>query len=368
MFPFVQSPDSLEQRRQLQRQRLHHRVQLQTRQIERVMDERRLPAQVSGGVIDAHTIQFDLQAQLQGSWEWIRGLTADFRQALGVPQLSVTRENGRLQVSVARPVEAPVRLLDVLAMGVEVGEETAVIGLSYEGEPVLLPLQEHILISGIENAGKTSLIRSIAMSLALSNRQSRLQQVIIAPVIPGNNTISDLKPLTLLPHMSAHIAFRLEEAVQILNWLVEEMENRLQWGERKPVVILMIDQVVELMEAGGQMVEEAVTKLLQRGVEAGIHLILTTARPQSPRLDTHLKANLPVRIIGQTEDSIQADAASGIKNSEAEYLRGHGDFLLIHDGRQLFFQSAYISDYDLHLCLKKLLRKYKISILAQPYL
>ena len=341
MFPFVQSPDDLEQRRQLQKQRLHHRVQLQTQQIERVMDANRLPAQISGGVVGPQAIHFDLHAQLHDSWTWIRALTADFKQALGVPQISVTRENGRLHVTVARPTDAPVRLLDVLAMGMDMGmdmqEETAVIGLSYNSEPVLLPLHDHVLIAGIDGAGKTSLLRSIAMSLALSNRQSRLQQVIIAPIFTNNNATSDFKPLTLLPHMSTNIAFSLEEASQILIWLVEEMENRLQWGDTKPAIMLMIDQVVALMEAGGGPIVDAVTRLLQRGAEAEIHLVLTTSCPQSKLLDTHLKANLPVRIAGQVADSEQAVAASGINNSEAEYLLGHGDFLLVQDNKQVFF-------------------------------
>ena len=211
MFPIVQTPDKLEQRRQLQKKRLQYRVQLQSRQIERVMDAHQLPAQVSGGVVAPQVIQFDLQTQLHGGWEWIRSLTDDLSQALGVPQISISRENGRFQVAVARPMDVPVRLLDVMAMEMDVGRETAVLGLSDEGVPVLLPLQAHTLISGIGGAGKTSLLRTISMSLALFNRQSQLQQVIIAPVFADNNAYADLQPLTVLPHMSAHIAFGRSE-------------------------------------------------------------------------------------------------------------------------------------------------------------
>ncbi|MCZ7674060.1 MAG: hypothetical protein M5U34_46510 [Chloroflexi bacterium] len=81
-----------------------------------------------GGKVAAQTIQFDLQAQLSQGWDRIRELTTDLRQALGVPQISVTRENGRLQIAVARSEEAPVTLLDVLAMKEDIAPETAVLG------------------------------------------------------------------------------------------------------------------------------------------------------------------------------------------------------------------------------------------------
>jgi len=367
MFPIAHSSHNLEQRRQLQKKRLHHRVQLQSRQIERVLDAHQLPAQVSGGVVAPRVIQFNLQTQLNGGWEWIRTLADDLRQALGVPQISVSRENGRLQVAVARSVDVPVRLLDIVAMEMNSDHGTAVLGLSDEGAPVLLPLQEHTLISGVNGAGKTSLLRTISMSLALSNRQSQLQQVIIAPAIARNEAYADFKPLTALPHMSAHIAFRLEEATELLTWLVADMENRLRWGETSPAVILMIDHVVELMDMGGELVVETVTKLLQRGSKAGIHLLLTTSWPDSEFLDTHLKANLSQRIVGRAENSLQALSASSIENSEAEYLLGGGDFLLVDDIKSVYFQAAYIDDYDLHMSLKKMHKKSKISILAQSF-
>ena len=370
MFPIVQSPEALEQRRQLQKRRLNHRVHLQSRQIERVMDAHQLPAQVSGGTVSPQAIQFDLQTQLHGGWEWMRSLTDDLRQALGVPQISVSRENGRLHVSVARQTDVPVRLLDVMAMVKDegVGRETAVIGLSDEATPVLLPLREHTLISGVDGAGKTSLLRAISMSLALANRQSRLQQVIIAPVFEHNNAYSALRPLTALPHMSAYIAFRIDEAAQILTWLVDEMENRLRCGDTTPAIVLMIDHVVELMEVGGEPIVEAVTELLQRGHKAGIHLVLTTSWPESDLLDTHLKVNLTQRIVGQAADALQARAATGIENSEAELLLGRGDFLLLQDEGAVYFQAAFIDDYDLHMSLKKLHQNFKVSILARPYL
>lgn len=368
MFPFVQSHDNLTQRRHLQKQRLRHRLQLQSHLIERVMDAHQLPAQVSGGSVDQEVIHFDLQTQLNSGLDRIRALTADLRLALSVPQISIIRENGRFQIAVARPVEAPVGLLDVLSLGLEIPLETAVIGLSEGGAPVLLPIyQNHVLISGIDGAGKTSLLRTIAVSLALANRQSQLQQVIIAPVFENNDSFSVLEPLTVLPHMTAQVAYRLEDAAQHLAWLVEEMEHRRRWGDKVPSIVVLIDQVSALMEMGNDSIVEAITVLLQRGKEAGIHLILTTSKPDSDRLDTYLKANLPIRVVGHAADAAQATAASGLDNSDAEYLLGRGDFMLVQNNQFTYFQAAFINDYDLHLSLKKLHENFTYSILARPF-
>jgi hypothetical protein len=65
---------------------------------------------------------------------------------------------------------------------------------------------------------------------------------------------------------------------------------------------------------------------------------------------------------------LQARAATGIENSEAELLLGRGDFLLLQDEGSVYFQAAFIDDYDLHMSLKKLQQTFKVSILARPYL
>ncbi len=369
MFPFVQDQSNVEQRRQLQKQRLQYRVQLQSRQIERVMDAHHLPAQVSGGIVLPDVIQFDLHTQLNSGLEKLKELTADLRFALGVPNISIQKDNGRLQIAVSKPQDAPVRLLDVMVMAEEIPEKTAVLGLTNEGQQLLLPINEnHILISGIKDAGKTSILRTIITSLALANRQSQLQQVVIAPIFDEDDGFSQLEPLTVLPHMSAQIAYGLDDSSQILNWLSQEMENRLEFDEDAPTILLIIDNVVELIDVGQEAIAEPLTSLLQRGGQAGIHLILTTNWPDSDLLGTHMKANLPVRIVGKTSDDTQAKSASGIDKCGADFLLGKGDFLLIQDDQPIYFQSGFVGDYDLHMSIKKVYQKFTYSLLAKPYL
>jgi DNA segregation ATPase FtsK/SpoIIIE-like protein len=108
------------------------------------------------------------------------------------------------------------------------------------------------------------------------------------------------------------------------------------------------------------------TELLQHGASVGIHLILGTQEPETTVFDTLMRANLPVRLVGQVHNEQQAHAAAGILNTQAEYLLGKGDFLAIVGGETTHFQSAYIGDYDLHLCLEDLHRNRPQPLLAQP--
>jgi S-DNA-T family DNA segregation ATPase FtsK/SpoIIIE len=357
----------LQQRRELQEARLRYRLQIQSRQIERVMGSHNLPVHVSGGRVEPRKIRFDVQAHLDGAWDRFRELTSDLQRALGVPNIVVSRQNGRLQVEVARPPEVPVALLDVMTMVPELAQETAVLGLSEDGQPVLLNLNgtgvTHILLSGGEGAGKTSLLRTIAISLAAHNRQSNLQQIVIAP----KSAYSDLEPLSYLPHMAARICYELHEAAAILNWLAADMENRLLAEETRPTMVVLVDEIVALMELGGAPIIEPLTLLLQRGAHAGIHLVLSTDRPDSPLLDSHLKANLPVRISGRVKDAAAASAAIPGQHNEAASLLGRGDFLIAYNGMVSYFQGAYIEDYDLHLTLTNLQRSFDRILLAQPF-
>jgi DNA segregation ATPase FtsK/SpoIIIE-like protein len=191
-----------------------------------------------------------------------------------------------------------------------------------------------------------------------------LQQIVIAP----KSAYSDLDPLSYLPHMAARICYELYEAAAILDWLAADMENRLLADEMRPMMLVFIDEIVTLMESGGAPIVEPLTRLLQRGAHAGIHLVLSTDRPESDLLDSHLKANVPVRISGRVEDAAAAAAATGIQNSEAEFLLGQGDFLIVYNGMMTYFQGAYVGDYDLHLTLTHLQRSFSHILLARPFM
>jgi S-DNA-T family DNA segregation ATPase FtsK/SpoIIIE len=261
-------------------------------------------------------------------------------------------------------------LLDLLPLLPDLPPVTGTLGLDEDGRPILLdfanPDVSHVLITGESGSGKTTLLRTLALSLALKNRQSRLQLLVIDPeTAVSRQSYTILQPLSFLPHMLAGISYQMEEAVDTLQFLKGEVDYRRQQQVQLPTIMLMVDNVDQLLTNSDEA-RELLQTLLLHGAEVGIHCVLTTQQPETAVFNNQLRANLPVRIVGQASDVAAAQAASGLPDTQAEYLLGQGDFLAVVGGEVTHFQSAYIGDYDLHLCLDDLHRNRPQPLLAQP--
>jgi DNA segregation ATPase FtsK/SpoIIIE-like protein len=349
--------------------RLRHKLELQSLQIEEVFTRRRAPAHVAGGTIRPGSISFELQTHMQAGKEWLRGLREDLKASLRAPDVSLHVGEGQVRVDVTQVDQHPVDLLDVLSALGELSPLTAVLGLSDEYRPVLLSLASpdvsHALISGLPGSGKTSLLKSISLSLALASRQSQAQVVAIAANGGAKHQPELLAPLTYLPHALLPVICETDEAAEILRYLAEEMKYRLQQGVRRPLIVVLIDHVVTLIQHGGERITGPLTTLLQRGDEAGLRLILTTERPASALLSTVIRSSLPLRIVGKMATEADAYAAAGTTGSQAEFTTGGGDFVAVFHDSVVPFQAAYVGDYDFHLCLDRLQRQRAPALLAQ---
>lgn len=350
--------------------RLQHQLQVQSEQIERVFSQHQFSAQIDGGTVQPSLISFDLSASLSQGWERLRELTQELKTALNVPDVRLSREDGQLKLHITRPEPPPVALLDLLPLLPDLPPVTGTLGLDEDGRPILLdfanPDISHVLITGEPGSGKTTLLRTLALSLALTNRQSRLQLLVIDPeTAVSRHSYTILQPLSFLPHMLAGISYQIEEALETLQFLKGEVDYRRQQQVQFPTIVLMIDNVDQLLTNSDEA-RNLLQSLLLRGAEVGIHCILTTEQPETAVLNNQLRANLPVRIVGPAADAAAAQTASGIPDTQAEYLLGQGDFLAVVGGGVTHFQAAYIGDYDLHLCLDDLHRNRPQPLLAQP--
>ena len=350
--------------------RLQHQLQLQSEQIERVFSQHHFATQVAGGTVRPSLISFDLTSSLSQGWERLRELTQELKATLNVPEIRLSREDGQLKLHITRPEPPPVALLDLLPLLPDLPPVTGTLGLDENGRPVLLdfdnPDVTHVLIAGESDAGKTTLMRTLALSLALKNRQSRLQLLVIDPeTAVSRRSYTILQPLSFLPHMLAGISYRLEEAVETLQFLQGEMEYRRQQQVKLPTIVVFIDNVDQLLVDNDQ-VRHLVQTLLQGGAAVGIHCVLGVRQAETAVFNNQLRANLPVRIVGKVANGEAAQLAAGLPDTQAEYLLGQGDFLAVVGGVVTHFQAAYIGDYDLHLCLDDLHRNRPLPLLAQP--
>lgn len=357
-----------EQRDEIQEKRLQHQLEVQSMQIEHVFNRHQMDAHVAGGTVKPRSISFNLHTQLATGLERLKVLTDDLMHTLGVP-VSLSREDGVFRLDVSQREMPPVSLLDLMSLLVEVPPITAVLGLAEDGRPVLLDFSEqdmtHILVSGVSGAGKTALLRSLAISLALMNRQSRVQFVIVDGACNGAGEGATLQGLNYLPHMLAKVIGDSEDVRETMAFLMNEVSYRLEYEVVAPTILVVVDEVVALLESGEPLVRDGIRFLAQRGADVGVHLVMSTDRPQSAVLDNLLKANISVQIVGRMADGDQAVAITGVQGSQAEYLLGQGDFLAVAGQYMTHFQAAYIGDYDLHMTLQELHRNRPPALLAQ---
>lgn len=352
----------------LQEKRLQHQLEIQSRQIESVLNQHDRSAHVKGGYVAPRSIRFDVASHLGQGLEKLRQIKQELLLVLGVPDAELIERSGIWQLHVARAEEPPVSLFDLLPMVEDALEPMRVIlGLAENGRPVLVQFDPHelphMLVAGKAGAGKSSLLRSIALGLALTHKQSQLQ-LLIMDGNHKNGVNPELEPLSLLPHMQAHVLYGQEECADLIKFLASECDYRREDGWSTPNIVLCIDEVLPLLAQ--EALRDGIVKLLQRGPEAGIHLVLSTEHPTSERLSSSLRFNLPVRLVGQTMDEAQSAAATGLAGTQAEYLLGKGDFLAVLGEQQFHFQAAFVGDYDLHLSLETLQRNRPRPLVAQP--
>ena len=350
-------------------ERLRHQLELQSRQIERVFSTHQVSARVAGGQVETQSIRFDLQSHLEAGLHRLRSLKQDLLLALGVADVSLVKdEAGQWRLDIVRPHEPPVALLDLLPPLPELPEGTAVLGMDEEGAPLLLPFTDpnmtHVLVTGSEGAGKTSLLRTIAVSLAMTNRQSKLQLMIIDPDQPGESN-RQLAPLMFLPHLLSEVIADPNDALHALQMLADEMQYRLKHETMLPMIVALIDNTDTLLNHSAEG-QAALAALLQRGAEAGIHLVVSSNDPTAQWLSRVMRANLPLRLVGQVQNEAESLAATAVSGAEADYLLGEGDFLAVIDEDQVHFQAAFIGNYDLHMTLETILRNRPRPLLAQP--
>ncbi len=321
-------------------------LEMQANQIEAVLAQHKVAGRVRGGTVTPRFVRFEIVTDMGAKISKVTSLADEIALALDKRQARIFREGGSIQVEVPRSQSDPVRLLPLCGQLRQVPGVTAVLGLEQTGAPLLLRLASpdvaHVLIVGTTGSGKTALARTLLASLAMYNRQSQVQLVLIDPKGRG------FAALAALPHALGGVVSTAEAAIERLRWLVMEMERRDREQISRPALIVAVDELADLLQSGGAAVEAMLTRLAQRGREAGIHLVACTQKPTAALIGGAMKANFPIRLVGAVASKDEARYASGITDSGAEKLEGKGDFLLVSKGDTVRFQAAWIGSADFH--------------------
>lgn len=333
-------------------------LEYQADRIEATLAQHNTPGRIVGGTIGPRLIRFFLQPAPHIRFASIKRLADDLALAIQVPTLSIDRGKEGVILEFSNPNPRPVTLLNLLPEAMPMPLTTTMLGLTDDGVPLLARLSApevaHILISGTTGSGKSALLRTIAASLALTHAPDLLQMLCIDPkgrAFPAFNGI---------PHLTRAPIVDINEALEALYSALHVMESRDRRGETPPTsrdtvqgnsvqrIVILIDELADLVMQGEAQFLNLVTRLVQRGRQAGVHVIAATQHPSSAILSSVMRANFPLRLVGRVVSADDARVASGRAGTNAHLLNGRGDFLAVSGGENpIRFQVAYIDEKEL---------------------
>lgn len=239
----------------------------QADRIEETLTRARKPVRVHGGEVREREVRYHVTPLGTTRADDLRRLEADLAQVLGAEHVKVAAESSGLALDVLiEPVRGPALLwlLDMLGSGLN-GEVIA--GVDRSGRPVTLLLGDagssHLFISGPQGSGKSELLRTLLIGLALENRPSEMQFIGID--IGGR----ELAVLEALPHHLIDIGTDPDYAEELIGWLAQLIDLRLSNGATRPRIVLLCDDLEPLTP----LARQALDSIASSGPQAGVHLM-----------------------------------------------------------------------------------------------
>ena len=295
---------------------------------------------------------------------------------IGIEVPNSTRETVRL-----------IELLDIAEYRNPASLLTMAMGKDIAGQPVLTDLTKapHMLIAGQTGSGKSVTINAMLLSLLLKYTPEQLRLILIDPKIVELAVYSDI------PHLLTPVVTEMKDAVNALNWAVNEMERRYElmkylrvrkmdefnrkvkealangedlidptWKasdsatqERAPrlqplpLIVIVADEFADMIMQVGKKAEELINRLAAKARAAGIHLMLATQRPSADVVTGLIKANIPARVALRVDSAMNSRIV--LDAGGAENLLGNGDMLFLAGSNEPNrVHSAYVSDDEVN--------------------
>ncbi len=268
---------------------------------------------------------------------------------------------------------------------------TIALGRNIGGKSVLKSIAKmpHLLIAGTTGSGKSVTIHSIITSLLYKHGPDELRFIFVDP------KRVELTLYNGIPHLLTPVITESKKAILALKWAATEMNRRYDILEsesvrdidsyhkkyasvfakpadtdedggpdRMPYIVIIIDELADIMQAFPRELEAAIVRLAQMSRAVGIHLILSTQRPEVNIITGLIKANVPARLALRVPTGI--DSRTILDTTGAEKLLGNGDALaLIESNQPERVQNGYISEEEVKEVVKYLKNTFKDDIRDQ---
>ncbi|HLB40232.1 MAG TPA: DNA translocase FtsK, partial [Candidatus Babeliales bacterium] len=228
----------------------------------------------------------------------------------------------------------------------------------------------HLLIAGSTGSGKSVALNTMLMSLLCCRTPAQLKLILVDPKRLEFASYEDL------PHLLFPITAEPRMVINILKWVVQEMEQRYVLlaaaGVKHmadyqlycpahqlpplPYLAIVIDELADLMMTAGKEVENLIIRIAQKARAAGIHMIVATQRPSVDVITGLIKINFPSRISFRVASKV--DSRTILDSMGAEKLLGRGDMLFL-DAQAVGLRrvhGAYVTNAEVQQIVTQILQ------------
>jgi len=255
------------------------------------------------------------------------------------------------------------------------------LGKDVAGNPIVedLARMPHLLIAGTTGSGKSVCINTILLSILMTRTPRQVKLILVDP------KMVELQAYKRVPHLCCDVVTNMKKAPGVLQWAVDEMENRYallsaagvnhirnynRLGQQElakrlqrepdpdrvylPYIVIVIDEFADLMNVAQNEVEDLIQRLAQKSRAVGMHVILATQRPSSEVITGIIKANLPCQIAFKVNRRI--DSRVILDANGAEKLLGFGDMLYMppSGGALLRAQGTFVAEDEMQAVVRYL--------------
>lgn len=203
----------------------------------------------------------------------------------------------------------------------------------------------HLLVGGITGSGKSVALETILRGLV--ERYSP-EQLRLALVDPKGVELVDFEDC---PHLEGEISMFAEDAIEILEGAVVEMNRRYvlmkdarvksiqEYNAADPETplpwwVIVLDEYADLTAEPDErkQIEKSLQRLAQKARAAGIHVIVATQKPSAQVISTEVRSNLGAQLALRVKT--KSDSSIIMDESGAETLAGNGDAFLKRAGAE----------------------------------
>jgi hypothetical protein len=315
----------------------------QADRIERAFSSLEFPARIQGGEIGCGHVRFHLASFPDIPTREVREIASKVAEVMGVYNVHMDEAEDGWVLDLSFQGESSLRLLPLIQGLNNLLPLTTVLGIAVNGKPLLLNLHRdemwHLFVHGPNSTGKSELLRTFILSLALKNRPSQVQFLGID--LSGK----ELMVIDALPHALSEVAVDGGYAGEMIHWLAQEIDRRQKAQINSPDVILVIDELERVMEHS-EMLLKRLPLILHKGPKTGIHLAATSREIR------------PGAIIPRWRKTgvVIAKASKRIVRKKSEvYQIGMFDFYIC--GERIIAQVAWLPANDLQRAVRSVCKR-----------